>query len=294
MLVACATDRRFVELSAVMLRSFVANAELPQAEFIVFEEHLRESDRHLIRASAAPHKVRFVDLEESKPLIGNLPVRRHWPTANYGRLIVPDLIPDCGSLLYLDCDTIINRSLRDLAELDFQGHAVAAVPGQNLEWRHEANHRLGRPTEWPFFNAGVLMIDLDAWRRQGLTGKILDWIACNRDRIVGLSQDPLNAAVGDQWTKLDQSYNFQGKTLRDSAAFAHVHIIHFTGSTKPDHEGCRHGATQFYLAHRQHTPWKNRPLISRRLRKLRRFLDNMRFAAKKIQKLNPTRHFAGD
>lgn len=288
MLVACATDRRFVELSAVMLRSFVANADLPNAKIVVFEDGLRESDRIQIRAAAAPSPVRFVDLAGASALIGRLPVKRHWPTANYGRLVVPDLIADSGRLLYLDCDIIINRSLRELAELDLKGLPAAAVPDQTPEWRRQTNLRLGRPEEWPRFNAGVVLIDLDEWRRRGMTTRILEWIANNREKIVGLSQDPLTVALADDWVKLDQSYNFQGRGIKDASAFTAAHIIHFTGAIKPDHEGCGHGATSIYVQHRSFTPWKDRPLISPRQRKLRRLGDNIKMALRRFWTLNWT------
>ena len=282
MFLACATDRHFVELTGVMLRSFSVNAKMPDAKIIVFDDNLRPKDREAIRASAVPHAVRFVSLDVARPLIGHLKTARHWPISNYVRLIVPEIIEDSGRLLFVDCDVVVNAGLQDLFVMNLAGHALAAVPTDDTEWRVAFNRRFGRPDQFEAFNAGVLLFDLDEWRRRSLTQDILHWIAENQDEIVGFSQDPANMVLGQDWAHMPKTYNFQGRKMRNTDEFSDAHIIHFTGTIKPNYAECNHPAREVYLRHRRSTPWSDRSLVSRHRRKFGRFMFNLRARMKSL------------
>ena len=45
----------------------------------------------------------------------------------YGRILIPKLIPE-DRALYLDADTIVDRNLDDLFNIDMQGYPAGAIP----------------------------------------------------------------------------------------------------------------------------------------------------------------------
>jgi lipopolysaccharide biosynthesis glycosyltransferase len=177
-IVSTSTDRTFAELTGVLLRSLDAKGDVPEADVVIFGDRLRERDRTLIQQCTS-RPIRFVDLEPERRRLGRLPARSHWPIANYGRLVVPDLIPDSGRLLFVDCDVVVNGSLAELATMDLKGLPLAAIPDQSRDWRHKFNARFDRPLDTDTFNAGVMLFDLDEWRRRDLTNTILAWIEVN-------------------------------------------------------------------------------------------------------------------
>jgi lipopolysaccharide biosynthesis glycosyltransferase len=254
MIVSAATDRAFVELTGVLLRSLEVNGAMPDAQVIVFGDRLRQRDRTRLQACIA-RPIRFVDMEPERHRLSRLPSKAHWPIANYGRLIVPDLIADSGRLLFVDCDVIVNGSLTELATIDMRELPLAAVPVDDLDWRRKFNGRFDRRPEVETFNAGVMLFDLDEWRRRDLTNRIISWIDRNEHRIRGLCQDALNVVLDDEWLRIDRSYNEQGKRAKSLADFDRAKIIHFVGEVKPNFVGCTHLATPIFLEHRRHTPW---------------------------------------
>ncbi|MCP5115808.1 MAG: hypothetical protein GY953_33690, partial [bacterium] len=125
-----------------------------------------------------------------------LPVRAHWITpdksllmdrvplggyagvpATYFRILAAELLPaDLSRIVYLDIDLLV---LGDVAELwlhRFDGQAALAVQlrpslAVSLDVR-PPECRIDEDT--PAFNAGVLVINLEAWRRERLGARALD------------------------------------------------------------------------------------------------------------------------
>jgi lipopolysaccharide biosynthesis glycosyltransferase len=273
MIIATATDRSYVEMTGVMLHSIAENAHLPDADVIVFGDRLRTSDERLLKA-AGGSTVEVRDVANSRGEISRLRTTVYWPTATYIRLLAPNLIAD-DRLLYLDCDIIINRDLRELSRVPLDGRCLAAVP-ETSEAADLANRRLGRPRDTPYFNAGVLLINAREWRSRDLQRRTIAWLE-QHPGALAQDQDALNALVGSDWQPLDRTYNSHclGKDA-DPAAIRSATIIHFTGRFKPMQAECRHPARSVYLEQRAHTPWATSPLVSPRRRKMRRLWQKAR------------------
>ena len=77
----------------------------------------------------------------------------HWTYMTLMRLALPELLPEEHRALWLDVDTIVNDDIGALFDLDLGGCPVAAA--REPEWS-----RPGRV----YYNAGVLLMDLDALR----------------------------------------------------------------------------------------------------------------------------------
>lgn len=76
-----------------------------------------------------------------------------WTYMSLMRLALPELLPDEHRALWLDVDTIVNEDIGDLFDEDLGGGWLGAV--REPEWS-----RPGRV----YYNAGVLLMDLDALR----------------------------------------------------------------------------------------------------------------------------------
>lgn len=272
MIVACATDQNYVEMTGVMLRSVIDRGEIPAAKILVLGRYLSDRDEQNLRACVSGSEIQFIDIAEPLKSLSSLP-ERIWPHTTYGRLFAPDLISDVGRMLYLDSDTIVNRSLRELLDFSMQGHAIAAVPDGTREVAH-----LPRDPTIEGFNAGVLLFDLDEWRRRGLSKKILRWPFDNLAIMKYNDMDALNGVIGGNYAHLGPGYNLQSERggRRNAIPFEEAYIIHFTGETKPNMKECKHPAREIFLDSRSRTPWANVELHAKKRRRHRLLRRAMR------------------
>lgn len=156
----------------------------------------------------------------------------HVSHATFYRLFVSSILPDhISSLVYLDIDTIAVRSIRNLFDTDLT-HPIAAVD----HLRHDFSIRVWGPQGGTYFQAGVLIIDLDEWRLQRYEEVFLSIAQEQKNIIKWWDQDILNIAFKDNWHRIPIWYNvsrsvcsiISAKDISDN-----MRIIHFDGANKP-------------------------------------------------------------
>ena len=112
---------------------------------------------------------RRFDLE----LIQNANTDSHYGVATYFRIHLPELLGKYSYLLYLDSDLIAASDFTSIfSQLPTGSECIAARPTFRDESYYH-NQRLGRPLDMPYFNAGVLLIDVVRWREKNCTEGIM-------------------------------------------------------------------------------------------------------------------------
>lgn len=136
----------------------------------------------------------------------NIPKFRGNYTTNY-RLFFNTIIPDsCERLFYLDADTIVCGSLKNILEADFEDYA-AGVVYDSLGVYYKPI--LGFSADIPYFNAGVLIIDVKNWKKHNVTEHIMNHIMTVRSGYCNPDQDLLNINLVNTVKILGPEYNFQ-------------------------------------------------------------------------------------
>jgi lipopolysaccharide biosynthesis glycosyltransferase len=139
-------------------------------------------------------------------------------------------------ILYLDADTLVRRNFRPLWEADLQGKPLGAVVdvGHPMGW--DKDHKQ------PYFNAGVLLLDL-AKARERLPE--LKALSLGHENAKYRDQDALNAHfTGNNWVPLGLEWNAQGlgtyarypspeRDILPLEAMEDPSIVHFTGPVNP-------------------------------------------------------------
>jgi lipopolysaccharide biosynthesis glycosyltransferase len=270
MLLACAIDRNYVELAGVMLRSCHINGNIPHVEFLVLGDGLSQKDKHNIEVAAA-RAVTFIDMtDEMIGKVRRLRTTSYWSRATYGRLILPELLdPRYERLVYLDADTIVKQDISHLFEMPLTDALMAAVPIKQTDFLAKRNEMLKRDRDTPYFNAGVLAVNLKRWNEEGLTQKAFELLATHQFEF--LDQDVLNVLATDRLAALDWRWNAQKETDYSSALI--VHFIH----DKPNTLACQHTEKATFLEYRKETPWADRPLLT----KNDKFIRTLKHSAKK-------------
>lgn len=269
MIIACAIDRNFAELAGVLLYSLELNGNVPDAEIWILGDGLRRSDKENIQA-CAKRVVNFIDISgDFLKSIRNLPTTSYWSRATYARILLPDLMGEKETrVLYLDADIIIKHDISALQTIDMKGAVMAAVPQPGVD-KTAFNRRFGRPDDHPYFNAGVLLIDLNEWKKRDAGTEALRLLSTQSFEF--LDQDVLNVVAGDNLLCLDDSWNATSK----QQDYTDSKIVHFTHA-KPDADYCVHPERSSYLAYRSNTPWKSARLKTKRDRRIRRILHSVR------------------
>jgi lipopolysaccharide biosynthesis glycosyltransferase len=264
-----------------MLASLFANGDIGDARVIVFGLDLRRNDKKRLRAScgAQAGRLEFVDMKGSNPALRWLGSLYKYGPALYTRLFIPEILAqENDRLLYMDCDMIVLSSLRPLMELDLGDCAAAAVP--DAESAHPAKDgRVPFPADAPYFNSGLILMDLPRWRERNLTQAVLDVFEREGEGAGWGDQDALNLALMGQWKPLDLAWNVTRPVAE--AGCRDPKIVHFTG-TKPWTAACKHPGREHYLRYRALTPWRNRRLTTRFENRIANSLFKRRMALRRL------------
>jgi lipopolysaccharide biosynthesis glycosyltransferase len=185
------------------------------------------------------------------------PARGHLTATAHARLAMGELLPaTVHRIVYLDCDVICTGPLRALWEAGDTMPVLAAVLDRAGDgWKA----LLGLPAEAPYFNSGVLVVNLDAWRRRDLGRVLTEWIAANPAKASLADQDAINACLSDEITPLADCWNLQiGK---DSGPLPPERLklavlLHYTGEHKPWRFRFDGLGAEIFRRHKRRSPWR--------------------------------------
>lgn len=276
--VVSASDSQYVQHLAVTFVSLLENTcEKKRIEFIVIDGGMSDNDRKLLMETIEKYgcKLAFVNVEE-----GFCKKFAESPCASYAtyyRIFLPELLDaSIDKVLYLDCDIVVKGDIAKLWETNITGMFLAAVEDVGIEYSGEfgkkVKENLSMDRKDVYFNAGVLIINLDLWRQYGISEKICDFLIHNPDKAPFADQDGLNAVLSGKWIPLSLVWNQQvalceyfddGKPL-DEEMLECLHnplVIHYTSSyrsiTKPWFYLNKHPLSDEYYKYLKLTPWKD-------------------------------------
>jgi lipopolysaccharide biosynthesis glycosyltransferase len=188
----------------------------------------------------------------------------HFNRAVYFRLLMAEMLP-FDKVLYLDADVVVNGSLKSFMDINIENSMIAAVVNPGF-YRHK-NLRMSQQSD--YFNAGVLLVNLEKWREKNIAKRCIDYIDSNKANIEFADQDVLNAIVDGDWIKVPLKYNQQALIFEKNFLKAHncfdeeeliearenPVVIHYSGSRKPWHVKSSHPYKKFYWAYLRMTPF---------------------------------------
>ncbi len=125
---------------------------------------------------------------------------------NY-RLFFETILPNnIDRFIYLDCDTIICGSLKKLLNLDFQEKIAAVVLDVTI--MQDYKQIIGFTKTDNYFNAGVMLININNWKLNNCTKKLLSYIKNSRSKYLYPDQDLLNILLKNKTLLLPPEYDF--------------------------------------------------------------------------------------
>lgn len=243
-----AADEGYLEPLTVMLKSlsvFVSDND----SVYVLHVNIAAQDQQNIKNEVRGVNLLFVEMSGfivKCPEISKKTKDRYSITT-YFRFFIQNVIPVGGRVLYIDADIVVNSDPEDLFSIDLDRNCVAAVRDAVLVNRNRAlNVHQG-----DYFNAGVLLIDLDSWDQEKVSEKALKYLASSpNDKLDYNDQDALNAMLENRIKWLGARWNLQSAYKNDCASPV---FIHFTGEDKPWYFHSLHKYKKYYIVIRRQT-----------------------------------------
>jgi UDP-glucose/galactose:(glucosyl)LPS alpha-1,2-glucosyl/galactosyltransferase len=245
--IALCAGGAYLRAGAVVVAGLVRLTRTPEpVEIWVFHSGVSAADESLYRRAVRPAGQRGrLHLRPLPPDILALAVESDYITAEtFGRLALPRLLPPSVSrVLYLDADLLVVGDVAELLELDLHGAPLAAVREATDPFLGSLNglehvFELGIDPRLPYFNAGVLLMDLAHLRRAEAEAMCLEYV--RRHRPARMDQDALNAVFHNEFLELPTKWNVEKyyfktpeRRLRYRALLEDAGILHFEGHKKP-------------------------------------------------------------
>ena len=235
-----AVDDEYIPFLAVALQSLIENSKKENYYLIkILYTNITEENQNKIKKYEAENiNIEFVCLSYYiNKVKDKLYTRDYYSKTTYFRLFIPDLYPQFDKVLYLDSDIVILSDVADLYNEDMESNLLAAAPDdvvQTIEvFREYAEKVVGVATYKNYFNAGILLMNLDELRKFKFQEKFLYLLETVKFS-VAQDQDYLNRLCKGRVKLLENTWDrmpIGGDIInRDE-----LHIIHYNLAFKPWH-----------------------------------------------------------
>ncbi len=281
-----ASDDNFAKVLGVSLYSlFETNNDNICNVFIISQQISAQNKKRLIAIEKkfnVKDKIKFIEMPSFDELIGEKVDIKRYSASMFSRILIDTLLPkDIKKVIYLDCDTMVVKSLLDMWKYPLNGKIFGAIN----DYRSIAYQKnLGIKDENCYINSGVLLIDLEKYRKEKMEKLLVDAIKKyngilefpDNDAICKIAQDeikllPLKFNVTSVFfmTNYQELNRLRKPHIKVSFseykdAIENPSIVHFTTcflmKGRPWIQECNHPLVNHYIEIYKNTKWASEPL----------------------------------
>lgn len=277
------SDNAYAKYMGVSMHSlFDNNQDMEEMTVYVLSRNIdRENTLRLRKTARKYHRdIRFIDITEFEKKIPF-----SFDTSGYNpivlsRLFLCSYLPDhMERVLYLDCDIIVNHSIKELETVPFGTNLIAAVPELYMPAEKKALIGLGKKET--YYNAGVLLANLALWRKEGAEEVFMEYYRKMKGQLLYNDQDILNHCCKGRILTLSHTYNLSPNLFYFPAYFikrlqpaydtsspeeykrilASPAIIHYMGDERPWIAGNRNRYRRQYEYYFRRSLWREEPRV---------------------------------
>ena len=240
--VACCFDRK-MELPFLVLASSLKRHLKGDRKVILHAFHsdpIAHDLVYFVGLNSATFELRLRQIENR--FHGPVTWPSHLTAATLLRLLLPSVLKDIDRVVYLDCDLVVLGDITPLYDTDLLGFPLAACldfwltgappfapPGWDVgEWHKFLKEVVGLADWKTYFNAGVLVMDLNRFRNTGFVHAAEEFLERTNYKTPFVDQEALNHVIDGAFVRLDSRWNVL-------AALGHSNpwIVHYAGPNKP-------------------------------------------------------------
>lgn len=270
--IVCITDDLYAQHAGVMMASLFTHTLKPCRIFVLTNSLTLENKNKLrsIVTKSQYSTIQFIEKNDVEWYFNDFSTGENvkkWSSTMYLKLFMPLLLPvTIDRALFLDVDIVINSNIMNLYEMDLTKCVIAAAE----DWKYSIIHkdRLKLPSEAHYINSGVMMVNLNQWRKLNQQFPIRQFMTDNKECIIN-DQDVFALYFQGNIQYISQKWNvttyYFERNPRIYDKFLPLindirknpYIIHFCEPIKPWFKECRHPYRRLYKQYLKQTPWKN-------------------------------------
>lgn len=241
-------DENYISPFETMAKSLIVNHPKEQVTFWLLHKEIPADKLTELNNFCQEQDARLNAIQVDDHYFEQAKVTERYPVSMYYRLLAPIVLPDSLSkILYLDPDILVINHLGDLWNLKLKEGKIFAAASHSVLGNISNNiNNLRLDTTHPYFNSGVILIDLDEARQIVDVDIMIEKV--NQSTHIDLilpDQDLFNSLYGEFVHEIpDELYNydarFYGLYLLNSGnkydldwVLANTKILHFCGKQKP-------------------------------------------------------------
>ena len=249
--VCLSTDNNYAKYAGVVITSVLKNAaEDDKLNIFVLDGGISEENKNKINSlkSIKDCNITFVQIDENMfSDFKSITTHAYISLPAYYRLKMPSLLPDIHRIIYFDCDVIIEKSLKELFNIEMGEHALAGVKDVKKKMQKI------NPT---YVNSGILLMDLDNMRKQNLENKFFEYTKEHYAEIVCGDQEIINAVCNGEIKNIESKWNTQISNFSNRSDYTnHPYIVHFIGKNKPWQYASFSYRKDLFYKYCQISPW---------------------------------------
>lgn len=233
-----AIDDGYIPFLAVAIKSLIENAS-KEYEYIikVLHTNVKENNVRKIKKFETENvNIEFVNLSYYiKKVQDKLYTRDYYTNTTYFRMFLPELYPQYDKVLYLDSDIVVLGDISQLYNTEIGTNLVAAAPDDIIQYnkvfQEYAEKVVGVVKYQNYFNAGILLMNLDQLRKFNFQDKFLYLLGTVKFS-VAQDQDYLNRLCKGRVTLINSQWDVMPVVNRKINK-EDIKIIHYNFAYKP-------------------------------------------------------------
>ena len=234
-----ATDDNYAPFLAVTFKSILDNASKDFSyKFYVLTTNLSSNyEKRIKEFESEDVKIEFIFLKETiEKIKAKFHLRDYYSIETYYRFFIANMFPQYDKVLYCDCDVIVLGDIAELYNHNIDNYLVGACPEEVMTevkiFGDYVEQALDVDCE-KYFNAGVMLMNLDGFRKENIEEKFFDMLQKYTFRVTQ-DEDYLNVLCKGKVKLFHLGWNktaFKNEKFNDKD----LKLIHYKIHWKPWH-----------------------------------------------------------
>ena len=258
------------------------NKKSKSITFYIVSYGIKEENKKKITkfVDSYKRKIEFIEVNDLKKYFDFDFDTFGWNPITLGRLLIDKLLPKkIERVLYLDCDIIVRGDISGLYDLDLKEKTLAMSIEPTINMKRIENLKMNNH---PYCNAGVILVDLNKWRKNNTGNTIINYYREHNGRLFAVDQDAINGSMHNEIMIISPRYNFYNvfyqynyRVLKNNLKPINYEdyiskkdyeeskrnplIVHYLGEERPWRKGNTHKYKKDYKKYLEMTPFCNTP-----------------------------------
>lgn len=272
------SDDNYCEYMGVSIKSlFSNNEEFRNITVYILDNKISDlnKDRILRLAKEYKREIFFIEFSDIEKKAGT-ELSNDRSLSMYSRLFLGSILPNSiDKIIYMDCDSLVLSSLKQLWELDINNYLVAGVNDIISSYNKKS---IGIYDE-KYVNSGFLLINLKRWREENQEEEMKQFIYRFGGNVPKHDQGVINGTMHDSMLLIEPKYNsitpffemdysklIKIYNLKEYYSYNEISeatnkpvFVHFVPSfsKRPWIIGSHHPLKDLYLEYKMDSPWKD-------------------------------------